>query len=464
MTRSSGRCAGDKRLTLRAQEQRAGARRRPVDARTVSVAPGIPRGEGRLPARRCGVDVLRDAAAALRRRRHRQPVRRHPHRPRRRDRRRHRPRRVSGNLDVSRTNPSMFEPVHGSAPDIAGQGIADPTATVLSVGDAARPPRLRRCRRRRSRRRSRRTSPSRGDARRSTRRSARRWPLASPADAVRSECGGASAQACAPGPHPRPWTVLVRPAAAGTARRPLGRTARGGAARARVSRACRSSCPGSPSSTTCPCSRRTHAPTGSGWRRTSQAVAERMAEESRNDQEDDDECGEPGPTGISPEEIQSDREQLEAEASEDDGGAGSRGGEQEPQPTRYCPDCTGRYVDNPLRRTAARHSATSADVSPNRSGSSASRGSSRTPSPTSRTSGCVPTSTTCWRTGCRRSGRRSSSSRTASAPVIAADLWAELGDQYRTRLFLTAGSPLAVPLVRRRLHPRTAEWTQNLPD
>jgi 3-isopropylmalate dehydrogenase len=41
---------------------------------------------------------------------------------------------ASGNLDASGTNPSMFEPVHGSAPDIAGQGIADPTATVLSVG------------------------------------------------------------------------------------------------------------------------------------------------------------------------------------------------------------------------------------------------------------------------------------------------------------------------------------------
>jgi 3-isopropylmalate dehydrogenase len=40
---------------------------------------------------------------------------------------------ASGNLDVTRTNPSMFEPVHGSAPDIAGQGRADPTATVLSV-------------------------------------------------------------------------------------------------------------------------------------------------------------------------------------------------------------------------------------------------------------------------------------------------------------------------------------------
>jgi 3-isopropylmalate dehydrogenase len=40
---------------------------------------------------------------------------------------------ASGNLDVSRRNPSMFEPVHGSAPDIAGLGKADPTATVLSV-------------------------------------------------------------------------------------------------------------------------------------------------------------------------------------------------------------------------------------------------------------------------------------------------------------------------------------------
>ena len=40
---------------------------------------------------------------------------------------------ASGNIDPSRTNPSMLEPVHGSAPDIAGQGKADPTATVLSI-------------------------------------------------------------------------------------------------------------------------------------------------------------------------------------------------------------------------------------------------------------------------------------------------------------------------------------------
>jgi 3-isopropylmalate dehydrogenase len=40
---------------------------------------------------------------------------------------------ASGNVNPARTSPSMFEPVHGSAPDIAGQGKADPTATVLSV-------------------------------------------------------------------------------------------------------------------------------------------------------------------------------------------------------------------------------------------------------------------------------------------------------------------------------------------
>lgn len=40
---------------------------------------------------------------------------------------------ASGNINPARTTPSMFEPVHGSAPDIAGQGKADPTAAVLSV-------------------------------------------------------------------------------------------------------------------------------------------------------------------------------------------------------------------------------------------------------------------------------------------------------------------------------------------
>ncbi|MEO3870504.1 3-isopropylmalate dehydrogenase [Nonomuraea sp. B12E4] len=40
---------------------------------------------------------------------------------------------ASGNINPEGAAPSMFEPVHGSAPDIAGQGKADPTATILSV-------------------------------------------------------------------------------------------------------------------------------------------------------------------------------------------------------------------------------------------------------------------------------------------------------------------------------------------
>ena len=40
---------------------------------------------------------------------------------------------ASGNLNPERTAPSMFEPVHGSAPDIAGKGIANPIAAILSV-------------------------------------------------------------------------------------------------------------------------------------------------------------------------------------------------------------------------------------------------------------------------------------------------------------------------------------------
>jgi 3-isopropylmalate dehydrogenase len=40
---------------------------------------------------------------------------------------------ASGNLNPDRTGPSLFEPVHGSAPDIAGTGAADPRAAIISV-------------------------------------------------------------------------------------------------------------------------------------------------------------------------------------------------------------------------------------------------------------------------------------------------------------------------------------------
>lgn len=40
---------------------------------------------------------------------------------------------ASGNINPEKTSPSMFEPVHGSAPDIAGKGLANPAASVLSA-------------------------------------------------------------------------------------------------------------------------------------------------------------------------------------------------------------------------------------------------------------------------------------------------------------------------------------------
>ena len=40
---------------------------------------------------------------------------------------------ASGNINPTGKFPSMFEPVHGSAPDIAGKSLADPTATVMSI-------------------------------------------------------------------------------------------------------------------------------------------------------------------------------------------------------------------------------------------------------------------------------------------------------------------------------------------
>ena len=39
----------------------------------------------------------------------------------------------SGNINPDRTAPSLFEPVHGSAPDIAGQGIANPVGQIWSA-------------------------------------------------------------------------------------------------------------------------------------------------------------------------------------------------------------------------------------------------------------------------------------------------------------------------------------------
>ena len=47
---------------------------------------------------------------------------------------------ASGNINPEGTAPSMFEPVHGSAPDIAGQSKADPTAAILSAAHVVQAP------------------------------------------------------------------------------------------------------------------------------------------------------------------------------------------------------------------------------------------------------------------------------------------------------------------------------------
>jgi isocitrate/isopropylmalate dehydrogenase len=44
----------------------------------------------------------------------------------------------SSNLDPTRQNPSMFEPIHGSAPDIAGKGVANPVGMIWSAAEMLR--------------------------------------------------------------------------------------------------------------------------------------------------------------------------------------------------------------------------------------------------------------------------------------------------------------------------------------
>ena len=93
----------------------------------------VPRRRDRVPPRRRRVHLLRAGPGSLRRDRHRQPLRRHPHRPRRRGRRAASGGRRRPTSTRPRTGPSLFEPVHGSAPDIAGTGKADPRAAIVSA-------------------------------------------------------------------------------------------------------------------------------------------------------------------------------------------------------------------------------------------------------------------------------------------------------------------------------------------
>ena len=94
----------------------------------------------RLQPRRRGVHLLRAGPAALRRDRHRQPVRRHPHRPRRRGVGRHRLRRVG----ATSTRPAPVRRCSSRCtarrPTSPGTSKANPIAAILSRGDDARVP------------------------------------------------------------------------------------------------------------------------------------------------------------------------------------------------------------------------------------------------------------------------------------------------------------------------------------
>ncbi len=76
--------------------------------------------------------ALRAAPGLVRRRGGLEPVRRHPLRPRARRAPARSASRPSANLNPEREFPSMFEPVHGSAPDIDGRAIANPIGQIWS--------------------------------------------------------------------------------------------------------------------------------------------------------------------------------------------------------------------------------------------------------------------------------------------------------------------------------------------
>ena len=92
---------------------------------------GLSGRQARSHARRLVRDAHRARAGQLRRHRDREHVRRHPVGRSRRDRRLARPAAVG---KPRRDGPGLFEPVHGSAPDIAGQNIANP---IGAIGSAA---------------------------------------------------------------------------------------------------------------------------------------------------------------------------------------------------------------------------------------------------------------------------------------------------------------------------------------
>ena len=101
------------------------------DERVTRNGQGLPRREVESVPHRHPHRAFRAEPGLVRRRGRLQPVRRHPVRPRPGLHRHHRHRAV-GQYQSGAQIPSVFEPVHGSAPDIYGQGIANPIGQIWS--------------------------------------------------------------------------------------------------------------------------------------------------------------------------------------------------------------------------------------------------------------------------------------------------------------------------------------------
>ena len=97
------------------------------------VAAGVPRRRRRLPPRRRGDDLLDHRPLAVRRDRHRQPLRRHPHRPRRRHHRRHRAGGLAATSTPTAPRPRCSSPCTARRPTSPARAMADPTAAILSA-------------------------------------------------------------------------------------------------------------------------------------------------------------------------------------------------------------------------------------------------------------------------------------------------------------------------------------------
>ena len=117
----------------RAQDERADVRRRPVAAHVRRGRGRVPRRADRVQPRRRRVHLLRAGPGPLRRDRHRQPVRRHPHRPRRRDR-------AAGSGGRRRPTSTRPGPARACSsrstarrPTSPVPGKADPRAAVISA-------------------------------------------------------------------------------------------------------------------------------------------------------------------------------------------------------------------------------------------------------------------------------------------------------------------------------------------